>query len=91
MIGGTKIVHRHTHTHTDTHTHRHTHRHTHTGCLSYKSFFFQKRNKTKKEVEKKGIEWLELTEQEFSNYRERWSFCSVLDPLASEKIEGGGV
>ena len=47
-------THTHTQTHTHTDTHTHTHRHTHTGCPFYKSFFFQKRNKTKKGGEGKN-------------------------------------
>ena len=39
MLGGTRILYRHTHTHTQTHTQTHIH----TGCPFYKSFFFFKK------------------------------------------------
>ena len=55
MLGGTKILHRHTHTHTDTHTHTQTDTHihtkryidTHTKTILYLVFLRKWRNKTK--------------------------------------------
>ena len=70
LLGGTKIVHRHTHiqthahtdihrhtqTHTDTHRHKKTHTHTHTPAAHFMSFFL--RNKTKND--RSEASWREL-------------------------------
>ena len=54
LLGGTKILHRHTHRHTHTHTHRHTPRHTHTPAAHFMSLFFQKETRLKIEVYKQN-------------------------------------
>ena len=34
----------------------------------------------KKNVEKRGIKWMEMTKEETWNDRDRWGFCPNLDP-----------